>query len=103
MTRLPKNLRILFPDYDFEELEWESDRDLVISRVLAKGDWDAVCWMRERLGDVQLQSWIERRRGRGLDAAQLRFWELVLGLPHQTVNRWLRAPERQVWEQRRVG
>lgn len=103
MSRLPKNLRVLFPEYDFDSLEWEADRDLVISRVLAKGDWDAVCWVRERLGDVQLQSWIERRRGRGLDAAQLRFWELVLGIPRRQVNEWLRAPERQVWEQRRVG
>lgn len=103
MSRLPKNLRVLFPEYDFDSLEWEADRDLVISRVLASGDWDAVCWVRERLGDVQLQSWIERRRGRGLDAAQLRFWELVLGIPRRQVNEWLRAPERQVWEQRRVG
>ena len=33
---LPKLLRPLFWDYRFDELNWETDRDLIVGRVLAR-------------------------------------------------------------------
>lgn len=97
-SKLPIILRGLFWDYDFEVLTWEDDRELIISRVLTSGTWDAITWLRARAGDRALREWIERRHGRGLSPRQLRFWELILGLPHRRVNAWL--AERQVWDQR---
>jgi hypothetical protein len=73
-TRLPGRLRPLFWDYPFGELRWTKDRDLITARVLAVGDWDAVQWLRRRLGDDGLCQWLERRRGAGLSGAHLRFW-----------------------------
>jgi hypothetical protein len=93
-------LRALFWDYDFAALTWEDDRDLIIGRVLAAGTWEAVTWLRSHLGDQALRDWIKHHHGRGLTPQQLRFWELVVGLPHRQVNRWLAAEERQVWEKR---
>jgi hypothetical protein len=98
--KLPSMLRSLFWEYDFEALTWENDRDLIIARVLAHGTWDAVTWLRSRLGHTALREWIERHQGRGLSPQQLRFWELILDLPHQQVNAWLQAQERRVWENR---
>jgi hypothetical protein len=91
----------LFGDHDFARLTWEADADLIIGRILAAGDWEAVRWLRGLLPDPALQAWLERRRGAGLSARQLRFWELVLGLPRRQVNRWLTEPGGQVWEGRR--
>ena len=99
-SRLPAMLRSLFWDYDFEALTWENDRDLITARVLASGGWDAVLWLRSRLGDNALRDWIERYQGRGLSPQQLRFWELILGLPHRQVNAWLAAEGRQIWDKR---
>jgi len=93
-------LRALFWDYDFAALTWEDDRDLIIGRVLAAGTWEAVTWLRSRLGDRALRDWIERHHGRGLSPQQLRFWELIVGLPHRQVNRWLAAEGRQIWQER---
>ena len=98
--RLPAMLRALFWDYNFAALTWENDRDLITARVLASGGWDAVTWLRSRLGDHALRDWIERRQGRGLSPQQLRFWELILGLPHRQVNAWLAAEGRKIWEKR---
>jgi hypothetical protein len=98
--KLPALLRPLFWDYEFETLSWESDRDLIIARVLASGTWDAVTWLRSRLGDSGLRDWIERRHGRGLSPQQRRFWELILSLPHRQVNAWRAAQEREAWDQR---
>ena len=99
-SRLPAMLRALFWDYDFDALTWEKDRDLITARVLASGGWDTVAWLRARVGDPALREWIERHRGRGLSPRQLRFWELILGLPHHQVNTWLATEEREIWEKR---
>ena len=76
-ARLPKMLRPLFWDYNFDTLTWEEDRELIISRVLISGSWDAVTWLRSRAGDQYLREWIERLQGKGLSPLQLRFWELI--------------------------
>ncbi|MBI4640767.1 MAG: hypothetical protein HY731_08740 [Candidatus Tectomicrobia bacterium] len=99
-SKLPGMLRALFWDYEFEELTWEYDRDLIIRRVLIDGTWDAVTWLRSCIGDIGLREWIKRHQGRGLSPKQLRFWELILGLPHRQVNAWLKAEERKVWDKR---
>ena len=82
-STLPATLRPLFWDYDFAALNWENDRNLIMARVLTAGSWDAVTWLRSRVGDQALREWIERHQGRGLSPQQLRFWELILGLPHR--------------------
>ena len=98
---LPATLRTLFWDYDFAALSWENDRDLIMARVLTVGDWDAVTWLRSRVGDRALREWIERHRGSGMSPQSLRFWgELVLGLPHREVTAWLAARGRQIWDKR---
>jgi hypothetical protein len=99
-VRLPRTLRPLFWDYDFARLSWEADRDLVIARVLAVGGWDSLRWLQRRLPDHELRAWLEHRRGAGLSNRQLRFWELILGLPHRQVNVWLAQPGRKAWEGR---
>jgi hypothetical protein len=98
---LPQHLKPMFWDHQFARLTWEADSDLISSRILAAGDWRAVRWLRRSLGDEALRAWLERRRGAGLSSRQLRFWELVLDLPHHEVNAWLANPRRQVWEGRR--
>jgi hypothetical protein len=98
--RLPATLRPLFWDHDFATLRWETDRDLVIGRVLASGTWNAVRWLRARLPNPELRAWLQQRQGAGLSNRQLRFWELILELPHREVNGWLANPARQVWEGR---
>lgn len=101
-SELPEFLGSLFWDYGLEDLRWPADRDLLVSRILSAGDWQAVAWLRERIGDRQLRAWLTSRRGRGLDAKRLRFWELVLELPHQDVEAWLADMRRDAWGRRAV-
>jgi len=99
-SKLPDMLRPFFWEYDFDTLTWEMDRELIIARVLTVGNWDTVIWLRSRVGDISLRQWIERHQGDGLSPEKLRFWELILGLPHRRVNAWLAAERRKVWERR---
>jgi hypothetical protein len=98
--KLPRLLRMCFWDYDFSALSWERDRDFIIGRVLTYGNWDAVTWLRSRLEDHALRKWIMHHQGRGLSPRQLRFWQLILGLPHREVNSWLEAQPRRFWDRR---
>ena len=98
--RLPELLRPFFWEYRFRDLSWERDHDLVIYRVLTDGSWEAVRWLRHRLGDDALREWILRRQGRGLGSRNLRFWEVILKLPPRLVNRWVKAARNSIWERR---
>jgi hypothetical protein len=97
---LPSHLTSLFWDYDASRLAWPKDADLIIARILASGDWRSVQWLLDQCDRNALRRWIRARQGRGLDARRLRFWELVLGLPHSEVNRWIGVLERDSWPRR---
>jgi hypothetical protein len=99
-ARLPRRLRRFFWDYDFARLSWKADRDLVIGRILAVGDWESLRWLRRRVSDPDLRAWLEYRRGAGLSNRHLRFFELILRIEHHTVNAWLAQPGRMPWEER---
>jgi hypothetical protein len=97
---LPGELRSVFWDHDFRKLRWERDRDFIISRLLSHGDWQALQWLRSQVDSVSLRNWLLARRGAGLSSRQIRFWELILGLPHREVKEWLQEEGRKVWERR---
>lgn len=94
---LPDLLRPLFWEHDFEELHWPTDRDLVTGRVLQHGGDEAVRWIRQTAGDTPLADWLRARQGRGIDARQLRFWQVVLGLPAAEVDPWVEAARNNAW------
>jgi hypothetical protein len=97
---LPQQLQPLFWDQNFAQLDWPQHRDFVIGRILEAGPWDAIGWLRKEVGDDALREWIVRHRGRSLSGEQLRFWQLILDLPTETVDAWLQSPERKIWEDR---
>jgi hypothetical protein len=87
---LPKKLKPYFWEYSSSELSLKKDRELIIRRILVSGSWDAIRWLRKEIGDGNLKNWLIAHRGRGLSPRQLRFWELILGLPPRQVNLWIK-------------
>lgn len=100
---LPEALRPLFWEHDFDALRWTDDRDLLFERILAAGPWETVRWLWRCVGDEALEDWLRKRRGRPLSRRQLRFWQLMLGIPGDEVDCWLaeRAPD--IWGRRCRG
>src|SRR5512138_444463 len=97
---LPKSLKPYFWDYPFSKLSLRTDRDLIIRRVLSNGSWEAVRWLKKRVGDEQIKTWLIAHQGRGLSPHQLRYWELVLDLPKRQVNKWINVAKENPWGQR---
>jgi len=99
-SRIPARLRSLFWDYDFASITWQEDQNLILSRVLTSGDWDAVVWLRSKVDDRFLRQWITRHQGGGLSPQRLRFWEMIVGIQHRQVNGWLASKKRAIWDKR---
>lgn len=94
---LPEFLRPLFWDHRIEDLRWPTHRDLAIGRVLQSGGTDAIAWLRSAVPDADLAAWIRSRDGHGLDARQLRFWQVVLKLPEADVDDWVARARGTSW------
>lgn len=94
---LPELLRPLFWDHRIEDLRWPTHRDFVTGRVLQSGGADAIAWLRSAVPDGDLASWIRSHQGHGLDARQLRFWQVVLKLPEADVDAWVARARGSAW------
>ena len=99
-SELPEHLRPLFWDQDFDALSWSTHRSFIVSRILTSGPWEAVQWVRGRLGDEALSEWIQERQGKPLSPKQLRFWGLILGLSQERIEEWLAQEARDLWDTR---
>jgi hypothetical protein len=102
--RLPVHLRPFFWEYRLAELSWSRDRDFITSRILQAGDWPAITWLRGRLGDEALRTWLQAGGARGLDSRRRNFWNLVLDIRSdrrtQTPGGAPRPPADPAWERR---
>lgn len=73
----------------------------MIERVLGEGTWDAIEWIRGRVGDGAIRDLLLRTKGRRLSPPQLRLWQVILDLPEETVTGWVQSEARGVWDGRR--
>lgn len=97
---LPSLLHSLFWEYNVRRISWTGHRDFIVARILQSGTLDQLRWLRSKVTDKEIRGHILRHHGRGLSSRQLRFWEAIIGLPRQNVNRWLKDPVRKLWESR---
>jgi hypothetical protein len=97
---LPASLKIYFWDVNFETLRWEQYRNFITRRILQRGDWEAIGWLRAQLTDAGLRAWLEEHEGGGLESRQIRFWELMLDMDKRKTNRWVKKARSQIWERR---
>lgn len=102
-ANLPVGFRRFFWDHDFDALDWTKNRDLIVARLLAEGDWSAICWLRNSLSDEGLREWLIQHHGGGLSVRQLRFWQLFLSLPAEEVEVWINGPAARPSRRRRTG
>ena len=99
-SKLPDNLKSLFWDCDFSSLDLRAHRNFVIRRILDRGNWQEITWLRKTLGDEAIKQWLLTKSGGGLDPRKLRFWEIILDLPETEVNEWVRKARASTWHGR---
>jgi hypothetical protein len=98
---LAPELKSLFWEYDFQSLSWERDGHFITKRILTHGGLWAWDWLRDQIGDAALREWLLNNNGAGMEPRRLRYWELILDLPDQEVNRWVSLQTNTPWGKRR--
>ena len=97
---LPVDIKWLFWDCDFDLIDLSTHRNFIIHRILESGDWKAIVWLRNSVGDVAIREWLLAKNGGGLDPRRLRFWGLILHIPCVYVDDWVKKARMLHWRSR---
>jgi hypothetical protein len=91
---LPASLAPCFQEYDFESLDPELHRELVIERTLAYGGLEELRWLFERYARAEIAAWVTALGQRRLPWRRYHLWCLWLDLPPAQRRR---APGERIW------
>lgn len=79
MTSLPPDVARLFWDTDPEQVDVRSHRDYVMERVMSRGGWVAMRWLRETYAVEEIGEFLLRKGGR-LAPRERAYWSLIAGV-----------------------
>jgi hypothetical protein len=74
---LPEAVTRLLWDVDPASLDLTRDCDLVFERVMSRGTWEAMRWLRRRYQRDDLAAFLRRAGRRLLSPRDLAYWALV--------------------------
>jgi hypothetical protein len=77
-AEIPDDVARLFWDVDPRPLDRDKHRDYIMERVMARGGWNAMRWLRAQYDLTVLREFLERR-GQRLPARELAYWALITG------------------------
>ena len=78
---IPDAVARLLWDADLDRLDLDRDEALIFERVMSRGSWEAMTWLRRRYPSERLASFVRDRGRRVLSPRDLAYWSLVCGLP----------------------
>jgi hypothetical protein len=70
----------LFWDVDPDAVDLERHRDYVMERVMTRGSWEAMRWLRRAYSLQEMSDFLGRKANR-LTARDRAYWSLVVGHP----------------------
>lgn len=76
---LPNAVRALFWETDPDRVDLDAHCDYVLERVMARGDWAAMKWLRGRYPVDTLADFV-RRKGCRLAPRERAYWALISGV-----------------------
>jgi hypothetical protein len=79
VQELPPGVARLLWDVEVSQLDLLAHADYILERIMARGDWEAMKWLRAVYSD-QVRASFLMRRGRRLSPRDRAYWELVSGV-----------------------
>jgi hypothetical protein len=76
----PDEVRRLFWDVDPASVELQLHRDYVMQRIMTRGGWVAMTWLRATYSVAELAEFLGRK-GMGLPPRERAYWGLIAGVP----------------------
>lgn len=79
MAVLPEDVVRLFWDVDPESVDLDRHRDYVMERVMGRGTWEAMRWLRRTYPVDALADFLFRKGRRAIAPRERAYWALVSG------------------------
>jgi len=97
-NQLPPDTAWLFPEYDFDEMDLEHHRGVIIERILERGTWEQLSWLFATYGEAGVATWVRRHGFRLLSKRSFALWRLALGVVDYEAPEWaVAAKEMETW------
>lgn len=96
---IPEFLFPLFWEYEPESVDIFKHADLVISRIMARGTWASMLWLRKTYSRNRLVSFLEKRGRRVLPPRELNYWAFMGGISAEKREKWVKESREKsdVW------
>jgi len=76
----PDEVRRLFWDVDPVAIDLRLHRDYVMQRIMTRGSWAAMTWLRASYAPAELADFL-RHKGMRLPPRERAYWGLIAGVP----------------------
>ena len=99
---IPEFLFPLFWEYDPGTIDTAEHAGLIIGRIMERGTWASMVWLKKTYTKDQLVSFLENKGHRTLPLRELNYWALMSGIPTEKRQNWLENASRRphVWKAR---
>ena len=77
MSAVPSFIERLLWDVDVSAIDPRRDRRLIFERVMSRGSWEAMKWLRATYAVDELADFVRREGRRKLTPRDLAYWALV--------------------------
>jgi hypothetical protein len=77
---LPESVARLLWDVDSTRIDLHRDAALILERVMARGSWDAMKWLRAQYSREEIAAFVRGEGARKLSPRDLAYWALVCGV-----------------------
>ena len=97
-NRLPADAAWLFPEYDFDTMDADSHKSVIIERVLERGTWEQLRWLFATYSETSVAEWVRRHGFRLLSRRSFALWRLALGVADYIAPEWaIQAKRMELW------
>ena len=89
----------LFWEYEPGTIDIVRHADLIIGRIMERGTWASMSWLRETYPVKKLVSFLEKRGRRILPPRELNYWALMSGISDEQREKWVKESREKphVW------
>ena len=93
---LPTFLHTLFWEFNVKGIDIVQHADTIMGRIMERGNWQAMRWLRTAYHSEQIVSYLERRGRRVLSPREVNYWAFVSGVPDDKRVVWVKEARRRL-------
>ena len=104
ISQLPSGLYRFFWEYDRQSLDIRKHCELIMARIMARGDRQAMVWLRKVYSEEKIRNFLFKKGWKVLPPRELNYWALVSGVSERQRRELLQKAKDtdSVWSNRIV-